>query len=135
MKTHTDKGYGILKGSAHEIVSAGATIAKEHHEKWDGSGYPAGISGEEIPLSARIVALADVYDALSSKRPYKEPFSHEKSKAIILEGKGSHFDPNVIEAFLKCEDDFLKIREEFKGSGKLSPIQTLVNSISSSRDS
>ena len=69
------------------------------HEKWNGSGYPKGLSGEDIPLSARITALADVYDALSSRRPYKEPFSHEKSRAIILEGRGSHFDPRVLDRF------------------------------------
>lgn len=83
-------------------------ITKHHHEKWDGSGYPEGLSGEDIPISARIMALADVYDALRSKRPYKEAFSHEISMEIIKADVGKHFDPMVVEAFLKQEELVIK---------------------------
>lgn len=106
MKTHATYGaktlamaddYIMKKGRS--IFKIGIEIAGGHHEKWDGSGYPYGKSGEEIPLSARIVALADVFDALTSKRPYKEPFSFEQSVKIISEGKGKHFDPYIIDVF------------------------------------
>lgn len=94
-----------------DFLEMSREIAFFHHEKWDGTGYPCHISGEEIPLSGRIVALADVYDALRSKRPYKEAMSHEKAKTIILEGNGSHFDPQIVEAFLACEEEFIEISE------------------------
>ncbi|WP_432467406.1 HD domain-containing phosphohydrolase [Agarivorans sp. Z349TD_8] len=89
-------------------------IALSHHEKWDGSGYPQGLSGAAIPLSARLMALADVYDALISKRVYKPAFSHEKAKQIILEGKGKHFDPAVVEAFCQSESQFLDIAARYQ---------------------
>lgn len=91
-----------------------AEIALYHHEKFDGSGYPYGIKGDDIPLAARIVALADVYDALVSKRIYKSAMPHDTAKSIILEEIGKHFDPEVVEAFLKGEDDFLEILNRFK---------------------
>ncbi|MEN6477715.1 MAG: HD domain-containing phosphohydrolase, partial [Rectinema sp.] len=81
-----------------------------HHEKWDGSGYPAGISGEDIPLSARIMALVDVYDALRSKRVYKEAFSHETAVRMIAEGRGTHFDPVLVDVFLEIHTEFDRIR-------------------------
>ena len=87
-------------------MSLGKEIAYFHHEKWDGSGYPFGLKAEEIPLSARIVALADVYDALTSKRFYKEAFPHSEAVMIINRLKGSHFDPDVVDAFLKHESRF-----------------------------
>lgn len=86
-------------------------IAFSHHEKFDGSGYPHGLKGEQIPLCGRIVALADVYDALTTKRVYKPAYTHEKARAIILEGAGSHFDPAIVDAFIQNEDLFLAIRE------------------------
>jgi len=89
-------------------------ISEYHHEKWDGSGYPHGLSGEDIPLSGRLMALADVYDALISKRVYKPAFSHDKAKGIILEGRGTHFDPQVLDAFLAREQDFVEIAEKYK---------------------
>ena len=98
------------------FIRTGIEIAESHHEKWDGSGYPHGLSGEVIPLSARILALGDVYDALTSKRCYKDAFSHEKSLSIILEGKGSHFDPDVVIAFQETESEFMRIRKEFVDS-------------------
>ncbi|MEM8796836.1 MAG: HD domain-containing phosphohydrolase, partial [Pseudomonadota bacterium] len=92
-----------------EFLDIARQIAIAHHEKWDGSGYPYGLKGEAIPLPARIMALADVYDALRSKRPYKAAFSHEKARSIIVEGRGSHFDPDVVDAFLACEPKFVAI--------------------------
>lgn len=91
------------------FLQMGRDIAYCHHEKWNGEGYPFGLCGEEIPLSARIVALADVYDALTSKRPYKEPFSHEKATSIVLEGRGSHFDPVICDAFVRVQDAFIAV--------------------------
>lgn len=105
MKTHSEMGYKALLDvhlsyPQNKIVKMGMTIAQLHHEKWDGSGYPNGLSEEAIPVGARIMALADVYDALRSKRCYKEPFTHEKSVAIINEGRGKHFDPVLCDIFL-----------------------------------
>lgn len=91
-------------------------IAWSHHEKFDGSGYPRGLIGSDIPLSGRIVALADVYDALTTKRVYKPAYSHEVSRSIILDGRGKHFDPDVVEAFTKVESEFVEIRSRF-GNG------------------
>jgi putative two-component system response regulator len=90
----------------------GIEIAQSHHEKWDGSGYPDGLVGEDIPLAARIMAVADVYDALRSKRPYKPTFTHEESRDIILEGSGAHFDPDVVEAFRQLHEQFREIRDK-----------------------
>lgn len=98
------------------FIHTGVEIAEGHHEKWDGSGYPHGRSGNEIPLVARILALGDVYDALTSKRCYKDAFSHEKSRNIIKEGSGSHFDPDVVLAFFETEDEFMKVRTNYKDS-------------------
>jgi response regulator RpfG family c-di-GMP phosphodiesterase len=94
------------------FLTIGKEIAYHHHEKWNGKGYPDNLAGEQIPLSARIVSLADVYDALTSKRCYKDAFSHEKAKDIILSDKGVAFDPAVVDAFLKLEGTFIRIRQE-----------------------
>ncbi len=96
------------------FIYTGIEIAESHHEKWDGSGYPHGLSGEAIPLAARIVALGDVYDALTSKRCYKDAFDHKKSRGIIAECSGTHFDADVVLAFFETEHEFQKIREAFK---------------------
>ncbi len=118
IKTHTIIGGNILQdiyrknGSAY--LKTAWEIARHHHERFDGSGYPDGLSGNAIPLAARIMALADVYDALASKRCYKDPFPHEKIRAIILQEKGHHFDPLVVDAFLRQEDIWLTIRERFQ---------------------
>ena len=113
MKRHTLDGEKILSELNCPITNMGREIALCHHERWDGSGYPHGMRGETIPLSARIMSICDVYDALRSKRPYKEAFSHEKSAAIILEGDGrtspGHFDPKVLHAFERCADKFDQI--------------------------
>ncbi len=113
MKQHTVIGAKILTGSDAEFIRLGETIAQHHHEKWDGSGYPNGLKGEEIPIAARITAIADVFDALTSKRRYKEPFSVEKSLAIIREGRGSHFDPDVVDAFFAIQDEILTLKEQY----------------------
>ena len=109
MKTHTTIGGEILSGSTHPVVAKAAEVAIGHHEKWDGSGYPDGKQRKDVPLSARIIAIADVYDALRSKRPYKEAWSHEKAVSIIVEGDGrtmpEHFDPDVLAAFKRCATD------------------------------
>jgi len=117
VKRHSNLGGDALKAVEAKIegqsfLSLGKEIAYYHHEKWDGSGYPEGLKGQEIPLSARIVALADVYDALTSKRVYKDAFSHAKATEIIVNGSGTHFDPDIVEAFLAHENDFMRIREE-----------------------
>jgi putative two-component system response regulator len=88
-------------------------IAYTHQEKWDGSGYPTGLKGDEIPLGGRLMALADVYDALISKRVYKPPFPHEKAVKIIIEGKGQHFDPDLVEAFVELQETFRNIALTF----------------------
>jgi PAS domain S-box-containing protein len=117
VKQHSALGGEALKAVESKIegqsfLTLGKEIAFYHHEKWDGTGYPKGLKGTEIPLSARIVALADVYDALTSKRVYKEAFPHHEARQIIIESRGTHFAPDVVDAFLAHEDDFRKIREE-----------------------
>ena len=119
MKSHTEVGYRTLKEAIRkdpraEYLKVAAEIAHYHHEQYDGSGYPEGLKGENIPLTARIFAVADVYDALVSKRPYKEPFVHNRAMAIIKEGKGKHFDPIVVEAFVDCEQKIKDIQQRFQ---------------------
>jgi len=113
MKHHSTVGHSILAGSKFPIMKTAAEIAHGHHERWDGSGYPRGIHGLEIPPEARITSLADVYDALRSSRPYKGSFSHDEAAATILEGDGrtdpNHFDPEVLEVFRKSGDSFGQI--------------------------
>lgn len=118
MQKHTSIGYNALvtaieKYPHAEYLKMSAEIALSHHEKFNGTGYPNGIEGEAIPLSARIVALADVYDALVSKRVYKSAMPHETAKSIITEQRGQHFDPIVVDAFLRCESEFIEILERY----------------------
>lgn len=115
MKCHSVYGGDALCESekqtkGHSFLTIGKQIAYYHHEKWDGSGYPSGLSGKDIPLSARIIALADAYDALTSKRCYKSAISHEQAKNIIVKDSGSHFDPDVVDAFLARENEFQQAR-------------------------
>jgi PAS domain S-box-containing protein len=117
IKRHTTLGGDAIRAIEYRIEGKSfLVLAKEiayyHHEKWDGSGYPEGLKGDEIPLSARIVALADVYDALTTKRFYKEAYSHEKAKGIIVDLKNSHFDPQIVDVFLILEKEFNRIRKE-----------------------
>ena len=101
MKTHTTAGAEILAGSSSPFVQMAETIARTHHERWDGSGYPAGLAGEEIPLAGRICGICDVFDALLSRRPYKEPWALSEALAEIQSSSGTHFDPKLVEAFLE----------------------------------
>jgi putative two-component system response regulator len=117
MKQHTTIGGRILEGSKAGYIRLGEIVALTHHEKWDGSGYPLGLKGTKIPLVGRIVAIADVFDALMSKRPYKEAFSLEKSYGILREGRGRHFDPAVVDAFFAAEKELDRIRQEFQDEG------------------
>ena len=105
MRQHTTIGAEILKDASADFIKLAETIALSHHEKWDGSGYPRGLKGSDIPMAGRIVTLADVFDALTSERPYKKPFPLEKTFAIIKEGQGSHFDPDLVNAFFAIEDE------------------------------
>lgn len=102
----------IDKTKGESFLYIAKDMAEYHHEKWDGTGYPSGLKGEEIPISARIMAVADVYDALTTQRPYKEAFSHETAVEIILKGKGTAFDPQLIEVFEEMHMDFLLIDME-----------------------
>lgn len=117
MKSHVIIGQKTLikareKYPGNTFLNMGIDIARSHHEKWDGSGYPDGLAGEDIPLSARIMALADVYDALRSARPYKKPFSHDDSVNIIKDGAGTHFDPDLVDIFLSIHKRFEAIRDK-----------------------
>ncbi len=113
MKRHTLIGARILEGAQSELLKLSQVIALTHHEKWDGSGYPNGLKGEDIPLPGRIVAIADVFDALTSPRCYKPAFSVEKAIDIIKESSGKHFDPGVVEAFLRSLDRILEIKSSY----------------------
>lgn len=119
MKLHTLYGKKIIETAArgsdeHEFLELAGEIALTHHEKWNGSGYPSGLSGEAIPLSGRIMAVADVYDALVTRRRYKPALTHEEAKGIITKNRGSHFDPAVVEAFLTTEEKFVSISKELQ---------------------
>jgi putative two-component system response regulator len=98
-------------------------IAATHHERWDGTGYPHGLRGEDIPLCGRIVALADAYDALTSKRVYKGAFSHDIARSIIVESSGSHFDPSLVEAFLACERQFIEVHQRYAAATPSQPAE------------
>jgi len=119
IKNHTTWGKEIIekikrKTSERTFLEHAEIFAATHHEKWDGSGYPKGLKGENIPLQGRLMAIADVYDALVSDRPYKKAFPHEKAVSIISEGKGTHFEPVLVDLFLKVSDEFNNIAKSFK---------------------
>lgn len=119
MKTHCLIGANTLRRVSQQFpdnafVQMGIEIAESHHERWDGNGYPHGLAGESIPLPSRVLALCDVYDALTSKRCYKEAFTHDRSVAIILEGSGTQFDPDMVAAFTKAAEEFDAIRERLQ---------------------
>ncbi|MDF3014575.1 MAG: rpfG 8 [Cellvibrio sp.] len=122
MKTHTTLGRDAILQAEKDLgmempfLKYAKEIAYSHQEKWDGSGYPEGLSGDDIPISARLMAVADVYDALISRRVYKAAMPHEKAVAIIKEGKGSHFDPDMVDAFLELEQEFKKIAATYLDS-------------------
>jgi len=114
MKTHAQKGYEILRGSRSNLLDVAAVIAHSHHEKFDGSGYPRGLKGENIPLHGRIVAVADVFDALTTERPYKHAWELDRAVEFLHAGAGSHFDPLCVAAFITRLDDALVIRDSFQ---------------------
>ena len=125
MKRHPYIGAKILESPNNQqkdeeegFIKVAKVIAYSHHEKWDGSGYPRRLKGDNIPIEGRITAIADVFDALTSKRPYKDPFSLEKSFKILKEGSGSHFDPKVVDAFFNRVDEILEIKEKYKDHGE-----------------
>jgi putative two-component system response regulator len=119
MKTHTTLGHdAIVKaqervGGHVAILDMAKEIALSHQEKWDGSGYPEGLAGEKIPLSARLMAIADVYDALISRRIYKEPMSHEQARELMIAGRAQHFDPDLLDGFLAIQSEFLTIAHSY----------------------
>jgi putative two-component system response regulator len=115
MKTHTTIGAELLSKSDSQLLILAETIALAHHEKWNGSGYPKGLSGTEIPLEARIVAIADVFDALTSERPYKKAWSVEDTINLIQSEKGKHFDPELVDAFIEILPKVLEIKSKFLG--------------------
>ena len=119
MKTHTTIGFDSIVraekalGVTFDFLLLAKEIALSHQEKWDGSGYPQALVGDAIPLSARLMAVADVYDALISKRVYKAAMTHERAVAIMSRGRGGHFDPDILDAFLLCQDDFRAIAQQY----------------------
>lgn len=122
MRQHASLGHELLKGSSSRLLQAGATIALGHHEKFDGSGYPQGLHGEDIPLFGRIVAVADVFDALTSERPYKKPWSLDDAAGYLRAQRGLHFDPQCVDAFLAAWPEVLAIRQRFADEPKVPPV-------------
>jgi putative two-component system response regulator len=114
MRQHSAIGSRILENSSSQILQAGRVIALHHHERWDGAGYPSGLSGSDIPLWGRICAVADVFDAVTSERPYKPAFPNDEALQLLRDGKGKHFDPRVVDVFFECLEEILKIQEKFK---------------------
>jgi len=121
MKSHTRIGHRILNKSKTPLFQMAATIALSHHERWDGSGYPEGLAAEQIPESARIVAIADVFDALTMRRPYKEPWSSDDAFATLRQDAGSHFDPGLVALFSDIEEEVLAIKREWTDKDPLNP--------------
>ncbi|MCK5387127.1 MAG: two-component system response regulator [Gammaproteobacteria bacterium] len=113
MQTHVDIGVEILSGSSSALMDMAAEIAQNHHEKWDGSGYPRALVGEDIPLTGRIVAIADVFDALTTERPYKKAWPIEETVEFFKNQSGKHFEPRLVELFLEILSDILDIREQY----------------------
>jgi putative two-component system response regulator len=111
---HTVEGARLLSGSNSAILQAGETIAKTHHERWDGSGYPNNLKGDEIPMTGRITALADVFDALTTQRPYKKEISPADANSLIVETSGTLFDPEVVKVFQQRFDEVLAIHKSVR---------------------
>jgi HD-GYP domain-containing protein (c-di-GMP phosphodiesterase class II) len=123
MKTHTTAGGNIIASIIDKIPDSdylleAKNLAMYHHEKWNGKGYPAGLAGEDIPLSARVMAVADVFDALISDRCYKKGFPYDKAFSIILEERGKQFDPKIVDAFFAAEDQILEVADKFSENNK-----------------
>ncbi len=122
MRSHPQVGYDILVRGHSPVFQLAAEVSLRHHEKWDGSGYPGALKGTEIPQSARIVALADVFDALSMKRPYKDPWPLEKIKHHVLDSAGSHFDPDMVQVFERVLPQLLAVREQWHAADAQIPV-------------
>jgi putative two-component system response regulator len=114
MRQHPETGAAILGNSTSQVLEAGRVIALNHHEWWDGRGYPHGLSGENIPLWGRICAVADVYDAITSERPYKPAFSNDEGLRVLHEGRGTHFDPRLIDVFVERLDEILHVQQRLR---------------------
>ncbi len=119
MKTHTSAGKKIIEKAINTVqgenyLKEARNMAGYHHEKWDGSGYPEGLKGSVIPLSARIMAVADVFDALTARRVYKDPMPSEKAISIIVEGSGTQFDPKCVEAFVDSEVEVRRVLKKYQ---------------------
>ena len=132
MKFHSLYGKALLESLQNKVpnqafLEYARILAHRHHEKWDGSGYPDNLKGEEIPLQARMMALADVYDALISERPYKKAFSHEEAMQIILDSRGTHFDPNLVDIFIELSDKIKKAGEIAKHEYELNKNSHMIN--------
>jgi len=116
MQRHAEIGAEIIGEDDSDLLNMAREVAQNHHEKWDGSGYPQGLKGAAIPISARIVALADVFDALTSERPYKKAWPVEQATDLIREQSGKHFDPELVEAFFRCLPAILEVRQRWQES-------------------
>jgi len=120
MKKHARYGGDAIReverslGGTTPFLTLAREIAEGHHEKWDGSGYPYGLAGDDIPVSARLMAVADVYDALITARVYKPAFSHADAVAVMVKGRGTHFDPDIFDAFTALDDEFQAIAQRFR---------------------
>jgi putative two-component system response regulator len=114
MRQHPEIGANILGNHSHELMSMSCEIALSHHEKWDGSGYPRNLAGEDIPVSARIIAIADVFDALTTERPYKKSWAISDALSFVNEQSGKHFDPALIECFNTRINEILLVKEKYE---------------------
>jgi putative two-component system response regulator len=116
MRAHSIIGSVILDNSSSKILQAGRLIALHHHERWDGRGYPSGLTGTDIPLWGRICAVGDVFDAVTSERPYKPAFPNDEALQLLKDGRGTHFDPRVVDVFFECLDEILAIQQKYRDS-------------------
>ena len=123
MRKHPKFGYDIIGDHPSQLLQIARQVALTHHEKWNGKGYPRGVRGEEIPLNGRIVAIADVFDALTSVRPYKSAWSVEKAVGLLGRESGEHFDPKIVEQFMICLPDILKVKERYAESEDFSTVE------------
>lgn len=113
LRTHTRLGGSLLHVLSSPLLLIASKIAQTHHEHWDGHGYPLGLAGEDIPIEGRITAVADVYDALASARPYKRPFSRQLCFELLESGRGTHFDPKVLDAFFACSEEIIQVQMDY----------------------
>jgi putative two-component system response regulator len=129
MKTHSEIGYRILSRSDTPLFRLAAEVAHYHHEKWDGTGYPVGLKGNDIPESARIVAIADVFDALTNKRPYKGAWSLDDAFKSIERHSGTHFEPRLVKAFLAVRNEIEAVKQNWDSKEALLPEERFIDSL------